>query len=72
MAAGLSRILVFAAERSYDLAPTPGEGDGDAAGTSSPPLAKGHWLLQQVSLMAALMQAFLTAACNLCCCGGVI
>ena len=48
MAAGLSSILVFAAERSYDLGPATGEGDGGAADESSPALAKGHWMLQQV------------------------
>ncbi len=49
MAAGLSSVMVFAAERSYDLGPATGEeGGGGAAGDSGPALAKGHWMLQQV------------------------
>ena len=49
VAAGLSSILVFAAERSYDLDAGAGEGDSSAAGASGPALAKGHWMLQQVT-----------------------
>lgn len=47
VAAGLASVLVFAAERSFELDAAGGEG-GSGSVQARPALAKGPWMLQQV------------------------